>query len=179
LDFGAGGLGTEPAERIEFDSQGTLTFRQPSFTLGPAFSKELAVSTSSADTKPWLVRSDNRFILLAAVWLVAYFGARGLLERSDLDTWVRVTIALAPIPLFAWFLVNFIGMLRAQDELERRIHLEALAIAFPLGILLLQILALMQRAVELRFEDWSYAHVWIYLPIFYFLSLGLVRKRYT
>jgi hypothetical protein len=137
------------------------------------------VEQSAVGTKPWLLRQDNRFVAVGAVWLVAYFVARGFLERTDLVQWLRITIALAPIPIFAWFLVSFIGTIRSLDELERRIHLEAMAIAFPVGILLLQILALMQRAVELKFEDWSYAHVWIYLPIFYFLSLGLVRKRYT
>jgi len=39
-------------------------------------------------------------------------------------------------------------------------------------------LALMQRAIDLSFEDWSYAHVWIFLPIFYFVSVGVVTKRY-
>ena len=36
----------------------------------------------------------------------------------------------------------------------------------------------MQRAVQLNFEDWSYAHVWIYMPIFYLFSFVLVSKRY-
>jgi len=54
----------------------------------------------------------------------------------------------------------------------------ALGIAYLLAMLLLMTLALMQRAVSLKFEDWSYAHVWIYLPIFYFLSLGVVSGRY-
>lgn len=133
----------------------------------------------AAIAKSWLLRRDNRFVAVGVVWLVAYFVARGFLERTDLAQWLRITVALAPIPIFAWFLISFIGTIRSLDELERRIHLEAMAVAFPLGILLLQTLALMQRAVELKFEDWSYAHVWIYLPIFYFLSLGFVRKRYT
>jgi hypothetical protein len=137
------------------------------------------VEQPAAIAKSWLLRRDNRFVAVGVVWLVAYFVARGFLERTDLAQWLRITVALAPIPIFAWFLISFIGTIRSLDELERRIHLEAMAVAFPLGILLLQTLALMQRAVELKFEDWSYAHVWIYLPIFYFLSLGFVRKRYT
>jgi hypothetical protein len=129
--------------------------------------------------RAWLLRRDNQFVGLGLIWLAAYFAARGVLERSDLEPWLRIVVALAPIPIFAWFLSRFRAAVRSLDELERRIHLEAMAVAFPLGILLLQTLALMQRAVELKFEDWSYAHVWIYLPIFYFLSLGIVRKRYT
>lgn len=136
------------------------------------------MQAQSASRSNWFVQKENRFVLVGILWFVAFWVARGLLERTDLPTWIRVIAALGPIPIFAWFLVSFIRTIRGMDELERKIHLEALAIAFPLAIVLLQTLALMQRAVTLKFEDWSYAHVWIYLPIFYFLSLGLVRKRY-
>jgi len=92
---------------------------------------------------------------------------------------VRVVIALAPIPAFATFLWLFIRGIRSADEFERRMHLEALAVAYPLVMLLLMTLALLQRAIDLKFEDWSYAHVWYYLPLFYFLGLALARKRYA
>ena len=117
-------------------------------------------------------------IAVGIAWFVAYWGARAFLERPERATWLKVSVALLPVPIFAAFLVMAIRMIRGMDELERRIHLEALAIAYPLAMLLLMTLALMQRAVNLPFEDWSYAHVWIYLPIFYFLSLGLVSGRY-
>lgn len=115
---------------------------------------------------------------LAITWLLAYFAARGLLETKSIPTPVRVTAALIPVPIFAAFLWTYIGYVRRLDELERKIHLEAVSIAFALATLLLTTLALMQRAVNLRFEDWSYAHVWIYLPIFYLVSFGWVSKRY-
>jgi hypothetical protein len=134
--------------------------------------------SASASRPNWFALKENRFVLVGILWFLAYWAARALLEGDNLSTWARVAAALGPIPIFAWFVVSFIGAIRGMDELERRIHLEALAIAFPLGIVLLQTLALLQRAVTLKFEDWSYAHVWIYLPIFYFISLGLVRKRY-
>jgi hypothetical protein len=42
----------------------------------------------------------------------------------------------------------------------------------------LMTLGLLQLAVELPVEDWSYRHVWIYLPLFYFAGLGLAWRRY-
>jgi hypothetical protein len=116
--------------------------------------------------------------ILTILWILTYFLARGFLANPGPSTTVRVAIALLPIPFFAGALWKFIGLLRAADEFERRIHLEALAVAFPLTMLLLMILALMQRAVTLEFEDWSYAHVWYYLPIFYLGGLALARRRY-
>lgn len=123
-------------------------------------------------------RATWTLAILFLLWIVTYFFARAFLESPGPSTAARVAVALLPIPFFAAALWKFIGFLRAADEFERRIHLEALAVAFPLTMLLLMILALMQRAVTLKFEDWSYAHVWYYLPIFYLGGLALARRRY-
>lgn len=120
----------------------------------------------------------NWFFGAAVVWILAYFAARGILEGGPVETWLRVTVALIPVPPFIAFLLLFIGNVRSMDEMQRRIHLEALAVAFPLTMILLMMLGLLQRAIELPFEDWSYAHVWIYLPLFYFLGLAIAKRRY-
>ncbi len=65
-----------------------------------------------------------------------------------------------------------------MDELQRKVHLEALAIAFPLAMLLLMLLGLLELIIPLSHEDWSYRHVWYFLPIFYFVGLAYTRKRY-
>jgi hypothetical protein len=116
---------------------------------------------------------------LGVTWLALYFAARLLLKDQSLGTGFRVGIALLPVPVFGAFLWQLVKSIRDADEFERRIHLEALAVAFPLTLLLLTTLALLQRAVVLQFEDWSYAHVWIYLPVFYLAGLTLARKRYS
>lgn len=128
---------------------------------------------TSTDRKSWAL-----FLSTFLGWLVAYFTARWLLKNAELETWLRVTIALVPVPLFALFLAVFIRNIRGMDELERKIQLEALGIAFPLAMLLLMTLALLQRAIDLPFEDWSYAHVWFYLPIFYLFGVAYSARRY-
>ena len=39
-------------------------------------------------------------------------------------------------------------------------------------------LGLLQRAIVLPFEDWSYLHVWVYLPVFYFGGIAIASRRY-
>jgi hypothetical protein len=112
-------------------------------------------------------------------WFVLYLTARGVLEAETLATWQRVAAALAPIPVAAVALALLVRGARQLDELELRIQLEALATAFLLTILFLMTLGLMQRAVVLKFEDWSYAHVWAMLPTLYFLGLIIARRRYA
>jgi hypothetical protein len=107
---------------------------------------------------------------LLLVWLVAN---PGLAEST------RLALALVPVPLFSIFVWSFVRSVRRADELERRIQLEALAIAFPLGLLLLTTLGLVQRAVELDFQDWSYNHVWPMFAVFYLAGNVIARKRYA
>jgi hypothetical protein len=77
--------------------------------------------------------------------------------------------------LFLWVVVSAV---RELDELHRRVHLEALAIAYPLAILLLATLGFLQLAIDLSSEDWSYRHVWPFLPCFYFIGLAIAWARY-
>ena len=127
------------------------------------------------------VKSDARdwsAIVAGVLWFVTYFAARVLLKGSDLDTWQRVSIALLPVPFFAVFLWRVLTGVRGLDELERRIHLEALAVCYPLTLLFIMVLGLMQRAVALDFENWSYLHVWPYLVLFYIGGLAVAMRRY-
>ncbi|MBA2706652.1 MAG: hypothetical protein H0U59_02460 [Gemmatimonadaceae bacterium] len=131
--------------------------------------------------KPARFMSEDAIIItLGVTWLVLYLGIRFFLEANPgLDDGLRLGLAFVPTPVFALFLWRFVKGIRAADELERRIQLEALAVAFPLGLLLLTTLGLVQRAVELNFQDWSYNHIWPYFWFFYLLGLWIARKRYT
>ena len=114
-----------------------------------------------------------------ALFLVLFFAARGLLELEGLSTAIRVALALLPLPAFLWFLWTFIAGVREADELERRIQLEALAVAFPLTLVLIMTLGLLQIAVPLSPDDWSYRHIWPTLYVFYVLGLSWARRRYA
>jgi hypothetical protein len=113
-----------------------------------------------------------------ALWVLAYLCSRAALEMLPLPPGGRVAVALLPLLPFACFLLLVISGIRSMDELERRVHLEALGIAFPLAVLLLMTLGLVQLAVDLNPDDWSYRHVWIFLPLFYFLGLVISSRRY-
>ena len=114
----------------------------------------------------------------ALVWMLLFFLARFSLESSAWSTTTRVLIALLPLPAFAWFLWAFVQGIRQADELERRIQLEALAVAFPLTTLLFMTLGLMQIAVPLSPDDWSYRHTWPLIYVFYVTGLAVARRRY-
>ena len=119
-----------------------------------------------------------RLLLTGALWASVYGISRGLLEMEIADRWIRVAIALIPIPFFVNFLWLWMKGLGTMDELERRIQLEALALAFPLMAVLLMTLGLLEVAVGLNPDDWSYRHVWLMMPMLYCFSLWRAKRRY-
>ena len=116
--------------------------------------------------------------LSAMLLIVLFFGARMLLNLPNLPTALRVAIALVPLPAFVWLLWSFVRDVRESDELERRVQLEALAIAFPLTLVLVMTLGLLQVAIPLPPEDWSYRHIWPLLYVFYLGGLTWARRQY-
>ena len=117
-------------------------------------------------------------IISALTWILTYFFARGILENDQLSEGLRLVVALIPIIPFALFLMSMLAGIRELDELHRRVHLEALAIAFPLTMLLLMLLGLIELVIPLSPDDWSYRHVWQFLPVFYFMGLAFTWRRY-
>jgi hypothetical protein len=100
------------------------------------------------------------------------------LDNNQLPEGWRIIVALAPMIPFAFFLAFFLAGIRSMDEFQRRVQLEALAIAFPLAILFFMMLGLLELAIPLSPEDWSYRHTWSYLPLLYFIGLAIASKRY-
>jgi hypothetical protein len=130
------------------------------------------VSTVKKDRSGWLLAGA------AAFWFLSYFGARGVIENVPFGSvWVYVA-AWAPALPFALLLWLLIRGVRGADELERRIHLEALVVAFPLTMLMLMVLGLLEIGIELDRENWGYRHVWAFLPLLYILGVVLARRRY-
>lgn len=127
-------------------------------------------------------RGDRRELFLflgyASTFVLSYFGARALLEFYAMATWLRILVVMFPILPFGLLLLTIIRNVRQMDELERRIQLEALAVAFPLTFLLLMTLGSLQLAINLKPEDWSYRHLWPFMLIFYLIGLMLAKRRY-
>jgi len=120
-----------------------------------------------------------RALWIAGVaWLLAFVAARAALESMRLGSQAKILAAVLPVVPAAIFVRYFVGFLRGLDELQRRIHLEALAIAYPIATLFLWTLGLMELAIDLPSEDWSYRHIWSFLPMFYFIGLAIAWRRY-
>ncbi|MBC7897034.1 MAG: hypothetical protein H7066_16565 [Cytophagaceae bacterium] len=112
------------------------------------------------------------------LWAGSYVAVRVTLESERVAGGARVALALLPLPVFLWTLVALVRGVREMDELERRIQLEALSVAFPLTLVLLMTLGLVEVARPLDPGNWSFRHLWPFLLVFYAIGLLIARKRY-
>ena len=123
-------------------------------------------------------RRESVFIVAGIVWVVIYWIALFFLKNPETSGALKVAMVLLPAIPFAFFLFRFVSYLRSLDELHRRVHLEALALAFPIATLFLMTLGLVEKAGALSQKYWSYQDVWYYLPIFYLIAVAISWRRY-
>lgn len=126
------------------------------------------------------IRSLNPLLLWGFVlWALSYM-AVGVVAEAGVggSGGVRYVVALLPLPFFLMWLVGLLREMRAMDELQRRIQLEALGVAFPLTLVLIMTLGLFELARPLNPDNWSFRHVWQFLVLFYVIGLFVARRRY-
>ena len=111
------------------------------------------------------------------LWMVTYALSRWLIDVVDGQA-LRVAVALLPMPVFAWFLWTWMKGVARMDELERRIELEALAFAFPISIVLLATVGLLDDAIPLDRDDFSLRTLWLLMPMLYYIGLWRAQRRY-
>ncbi len=118
-------------------------------------------------------------IVITVIWVVIYFAARFVLDKGfAAPQGVKIAAALLPVIPTALFLWVVVSAICGLDELHRKVHLEALVIAFPLSILMLVTLGFLQLAIDLPAENFSLRHIWAFMPAIYFASLAITWRRY-
>ena len=123
--------------------------------------------------------SSIRFVgVAAAVLLVTYLVSVIALKVLAPEGTGRLALALLPLGGFVLFIVAEVRLIRSLDEMQQRVQLEALAIAYPTAILLVFGLGFLERAgCEVpgfeRLRD-----VWPLTVLPYWLGLALAWRRY-
>jgi hypothetical protein len=71
-----------------------------------------------------------KFCISIGILLVSVFAVSWVLETQEMSKAARVAIALVPPAIYVFNLIYLLRLISNLDEFLRRIHLEALAIAF-------------------------------------------------
>lgn len=125
----------------------------------------------------------SRLLFRGVLWVVVYVLTLWVLaDRSMLaieSRAARVAIALLPTPFFVWWLWTWIEGALKMDELQRRIELEALAFAFPTTLVFLAVIGILDSAVVLTPTDFSLRHMWLMMPMLYYIGHWNAQRRYA
>lgn len=108
--------------------------------------------------------------------LVAVIGVSWTLDHATLAPSTRLALALVPVALWASAIALLVHAMRALDELQRRIQLEALAIAFPSAMLLGMGVEYLQKAGFARHV--TVGEVWPVMFLLYLPALLFAHRRY-
>ncbi len=118
-------------------------------------------------------------IVAGVLFVAAYFVARGWIETAEPRSGEALAAALLPVPFFGFLLLTFVRGVRSMDELERRIQLEALAVAFPCAILIAFVVGLLHLAGFHGTNDFDPPRLWPLLLLPYWFGIVVARRRYA
>ena len=114
--------------------------------------------------------------LLAGLTLVAVIAVSWSLQHLSIAPSGRLALAMIPVALWSGAIVMLVMTFRSLDELQRRIQLEALAIAFPAAMMLGMTVEYLQKAgyvMEVGVGD-----VWPFMFLLYVPALVYAHARY-
>ena len=80
--------------------------------------------------------------------------------------------------LFGVYAFKLIQNLSTLDEVQIRIHLEAVSLAFVLSLLLVMILGMTALVKDLPFDNVSFLYIFPALFFFYFIGLWISKRKY-
>ena len=122
---------------------------------------------------------NDRVIVYAVIWSLSYIGSLFALKTLDISQSAGIILTLVTILAFSLFIYKYYRSIYFMDEVQVKIQMEAVVIAFSLGLLLLMTLGLLELRIQLNKDDWSYRHLFPMFIAFYFIGLLISRNKYN
>ena len=120
----------------------------------------------------------SKVVMFAALWFVTYTICFLIIKKLSPDTVTGIILSILPVITFALFIYSIIKGVASMDEVQIRVQMEAVVIAFSLALLMIMTLGLLDLVVTLNKEDWGYRHLFPYFFIFYFIGLIISNRKY-
>ena len=122
---------------------------------------------------------NDRVIVYAVICSTSYIGSLFALKTLDISQAAGIILTLVTILAFSLFIYKYYRSIYFMDEVQVKIQMEAVVIAFSLGLLLLMTLGLLELRIQLNKDDWSYRHLFPMFLAFYFIGLLISRNKYN
>ncbi|MBK7245110.1 MAG: hypothetical protein IPH98_14855 [Saprospiraceae bacterium] len=121
---------------------------------------------------------NQRVLVYAILWIASYTCSILTLKSFNLPVEVGLVLTIVTILAFSVFIYKYYRSIFFMDEVQIKIQMEAIVIAFSLGLMLLMTLGLLDLFITLNKEDWSYRHIVPLFATFYFTGLYISKRKY-
>lgn len=113
-------------------------------------------------------------IIFTASFVISVFGLSKFSFSVPIGLLI-ITINSLLLGIYAFKLIHSINFM---DEVQIRIQLEAVSIAFVLSLLSVMILGLMGLIEKLNLESFSFLYIFPLFFLFYFIGLFISNRKY-
>ena len=121
----------------------------------------------------------DRVIIYAILWCLSYTGSLFALKRLNVPKEAAVVLTIITALAFAVFVYKYYRSIFFMDEVQIKVQMEAVVIAFSLGLTLIMTLGLIELFIELNKDDWGLRHIIPIFISFYFLGLFISKRKYN
>jgi len=83
---------------------------------------------------------NDRILIYAVIWSLSYVGSLFALKTLEIPTEAGIVLTVITVLAFALFIYKYYRSIFFMDEVQIKIQMEAVVIAFSLGLLLLMTL---------------------------------------
>ncbi len=122
---------------------------------------------------------NDRVLIYAILWCLSYVGSLFAIKSLQIPIEASVILTFISVLAFALFIYKFFRSIVFMDEVQVKIQMEAVVLAFALGLLLVMTLGLIDLFIVLNPEDWSYRFLVPIFIAFYFLGLFIAKRKYN
>jgi NAD/NADP transhydrogenase beta subunit len=122
---------------------------------------------------------NDRVLIYAILWCLSYVGSLFAIKSLQIPIEASVILTFISVLAFALFIYKFFRSIVFMDEVQIKIQMEAVVLAFALGLLLVMTLGLIDLFIVLNPEDWSYRFLVPIFIAFYFIGLFIAKRKYN
>lgn len=124
-------------------------------------------------------RLRDRVWIYAVLWVLSYTACLITLKTLTLGKEAGILLSLIPMFAFVVFIYKFQRALSIMDKVHIKMHMEGLAFAFVIAIVLLMTLGLLDLVLVINKEDWGFRHLVPYFIFFYIVGFLIAKRRYS
>jgi hypothetical protein len=120
----------------------------------------------------------DRVLVYAAIWILSDIGTLFAMKQLEVSREVGIVLTVINALAFALFIYKYYRSIFFMDELQVKVQMEAVVIAFFLGLLLIMTLGSLEMFIDLRKDDWSYRNLIPMFATFYIIGLFISKRKY-